>query len=72
MFKTRELEAFDAYMRLGGVKMAAEDLETPETPISTNFRMRYILKFCSAQIITSEGRWGTIRGYFEPTPVTHF
>ena len=34
MFKTRELEAFDAYMRLGGVKMAAEDLETSQPMVS--------------------------------------
>ena len=34
MFKTRELEAFDAYMRLGGVKMAAEDLDTSQPMVS--------------------------------------
>lgn len=34
MFKTRELEAFDAYMRLGGVKMAAEDLGASQPLVS--------------------------------------
>lgn len=34
MFKTRELEAFDAYMRLGGVKLAADLLGTSQPMIS--------------------------------------
>lgn len=34
MFKTRELKAFDAYMRLGGVKLAAEQLDTSQPMVS--------------------------------------
>ncbi|WOI32242.1 LysR substrate-binding domain-containing protein [Tritonibacter scottomollicae] len=34
MYKTRELEAFDAYMRLGGVKLAAEHMDTSQPMIS--------------------------------------
>ena len=34
MFKTRELQAFDAYMRLGGMKLAAEHLELSQPMVS--------------------------------------
>ncbi|GHG96284.1 LysR family transcriptional regulator [Pseudodonghicola xiamenensis] len=34
MFKMRELKAFDAYMRLGGVKLAAEQLDTSQPMVS--------------------------------------
>jgi len=34
MFKTRELQAFDAYMRLGGMKLAAEHLNLGQPMVS--------------------------------------
>ncbi len=34
MFKTRELKAFDAYMKLGGVKLAAEYMDTSQPMVS--------------------------------------
>jgi len=34
MFKARELQAFDAYMRLGGMKLAAEHLELSQPMVS--------------------------------------
>ncbi|MFG6546860.1 LysR family transcriptional regulator [Sulfitobacter sp. 1A10445] len=34
MFKTRELQAFDAYMRLGGMKLVAEQLDLSQPMVS--------------------------------------